>query len=137
MQIKLDKKIRTIVPCLMNNDVNFCPPWRLKITVEELRIKLGSFRSLRKLQPFLTVIRPQGCRIRRMKGLVSYWPKIRRARRPPIIVFPIVTAYCSRSQEFLRSNGNRIAPITALEKYPTRHLSRMDCEGPWVTRLIL
>ena len=123
------KKVRNIVLCLVNNGVTFCPPWRLKITGKWLRLKSRNLRPISQRQPIMTVMRIQGCHIRRRQVLISYRPASIRSIIPPSILVPIVTAYCARRQKYLSASGDLIAPKIDLEKVPTRNRSRMAWGG--------
>ena len=130
-------KFRTIVPCLINIGVTFCPSWRIKITGKELRLKSISLPPIRHRHQIMTQMHPQGCRIIRRQVLVSHRSAISMARIPLSIVVPSVTAYCAIRQECLSTSENCIAPKIDLEKVPTRYPPRMAWDGHWITGLLL
>ena len=67
-----------------------------------------------------------GCCVKIRGGLVLYQAKNDRAIIPQSIMEISGTDYREKSQEFLRTSGNHIAPKIDSVNVPTRHTSKIN-----------
>ena len=117
-------KIIIIYPCLTNNVVVFCKPWRQNIIESDMWIKSKYLQTLSQLQPILISIHLQSCRVRIGQGMVSYYTASRSVIKPPIIKVTSITECCERRMECLSASINFIAHKIDLDTVPTRNPSR-------------
>ena len=116
--------MRTIVNYSMNNDVTFCPRWKLKITGKGLRPRSRGLQPPSQSLLILIAMNILGCRVIRRQGLVSYLTANSMVKILQIVTVRSVIPCCAINQEFLTANriliDLRIASVRDMTSSPSK-----------------